>query len=79
MRDNLTGPALGGVLARWNDYPIEDLYSWIRNSQKMIEQKHPKALQIWKEWKPIPMQSFEQLTDEEITAILDYIDYSYMP
>ncbi|MDP4710067.1 MAG: cytochrome c class I, partial [Saprospiraceae bacterium] len=44
MKSNLTGPALGGVEGRWADYPKEDLYSWIRNSQGMINAGHPRAV-----------------------------------
>ncbi len=41
MKSDMTGPALGGVQERWADYPIEDLYSWIRNSQALVESGHP--------------------------------------
>ena len=47
MKDNLTGPALGGAEARWAAYPKEDLYNWIRNSQAMIAAGHPKATELW--------------------------------
>ena len=42
MKDDLTGPALGGFQERWADYPKEDLYSWIRNSQAMISSGHQR-------------------------------------
>ena len=45
MKDKLTGPALGGVQERWAAYPKEDLYSWIRNSQAMINSGHPRAVE----------------------------------
>lgn len=73
MRSNSTGPALRGVEQRWGEYPTSDLFKWIRNSTLMIEENHPKALSIWKEWKKKPMNSFPNLTDEEIEAILVYI------
>jgi len=41
MKTKMTGPALGGVEERWADYPKEDLYAWIRNSQDLIS-KAPK-------------------------------------
>ena len=48
MKTDLTGPALGGVEERWADYDRVDLYSWIRNSQSMInDAKHPKAVELW--------------------------------
>lgn len=73
MTDDLTGPALGGTLERWSDYPMEDLYSWIRNSQKMISEGHPKAEELWDEWGPTLMNNFTQLTDQEINDILVYV------
>lgn len=53
-------------------YPREDLYAWIRNSEKMIEDGHPKAVQLYAEWESI-MNSNPQLTDIDIEAILTYI------
>jgi mono/diheme cytochrome c family protein len=77
MKDDLTGPALGGVEERWADYPQEDLYTWIRNSQKMISDGHPKAVELWNDWKPTVMNNFPALTDEEIANILAYVKGMY--
>lgn len=74
MKDDLTGPALGGVTERWSTYPKEDLYNWIRNSSRLIDKKHPKALEIWEEWNYSPMSSFVELSDKEIEAILEYVE-----
>lgn len=76
MKDNLTGPALGGLEERWADYPREDLYSWIRNSQAMVNAGHPRAVELWNEWKPTVMNNFN-LTDQEIENIIAYVDYVY--
>ena len=73
MKDDLTGPALGGVEERWAKYPKEDLYSWIRNSQQLISAKHPQALAVWNKWKPSVMTSFPNFSDEDIEAILVYV------
>lgn len=73
MKDKMTGPALDGVSERWKDYPRSDLFRWIRHSQKMIKEGHPRAAQLWKEWKPTVMNDFRELTDGEISAILEYI------
>lgn len=73
MVDDLTGPALRGVTERWAEYPKEDLYNWIRNSQKMVQEEHPRAVKIYKEWFPTYMNSFN-FTDEEIEALLIYIE-----
>jgi cytochrome c2 len=73
MVDNATGPALAGVEERWADYPREDLYLWIRNSQSMIDAGHPRAVEVWNEWKPTQMNNFLELTDQDIENILAYI------
>ncbi|MEM1319672.1 MAG: cytochrome c [Bacteroidota bacterium] len=77
MRDVLSGPALVGVEDRWSDYPREDLYSWIRNSQKMIYDQHPRALVLGKEWDFAVMNAFPDLSDEDIEALLAYINRKY--
>jgi mono/diheme cytochrome c family protein len=77
MKDKLTGPALGPSTANWADYPREDLYNWIRNSQSMIASGHPRATQLWSEWKPTVMTAFPNLTDEQIESILLYINNVY--
>ena len=73
MVEDLTGPALRGVTERWSDYPREDLYRFIRESQAMIIDGHPKALELWEAWKPRVMNN-HSLTDEEIEALLAYIE-----
>ena len=77
MKDDLTGPALGGVEERWADYPQEDLYSWIRNSQALIATGHPRANELFNDWGKSVMNSFTQLSDDQIANILAYIDFKY--
>ena len=77
MKNDLTGPALGGMEERWADYPREDLYSWIRNSQAMINSGHPRATELWDQWKPVVMNNFLNLTDSEIENIIAYVDHVY--
>ena len=74
MKSKLTGPALDGYADRWADYPQEDLYAWIRNSQALIATGHPRANELWNEWKPTVMTNFQNLTDDQIANILGYID-----
>lgn len=74
MIDDLTGPALSGVRKRWAAYPKEDLYRWIRNSQALIAEGHPRALKIYREWNNNAMIPFPDLSDEEIENILVYIE-----
>jgi mono/diheme cytochrome c family protein len=77
MVDGLTGPALGGVESRWSEFPREDLYNWIRNAPGMVEAEHPRAVAIWKEWNQQQMTSFPTLSDEDIAAILTYVNAVY--
>ncbi|MFK8104122.1 MAG: cytochrome c3 family protein [Saprospiraceae bacterium] len=77
MKDKLTGPALGGTEERWADYPREDLYKWIRNSQTMIGEGHPRAVELWNEYQSV-MTSFPNLTDVQIDNILAYVNDVYV-
>ena len=76
MKKDLIGPALGGVQERWADYPIEDLYAWIRNAQALVATGHPKAIEVDK-LMPSVMTSFTGLSDEDIENMLAYIDEAY--
>lgn len=73
----LTGPALGGVQERWADYPIEDLYAWVKNSQALIATGHPRAVEVYNANNKSLMQAFPALTDEDVTDILAYVDGVY--
>ncbi len=73
----MTGPALGGFEERWADYPREDLYSWIRNSQAMISAGHPRAKELWAEWGPTIMNNFPTFTDQDIENVFAYINCVY--
>ena len=74
MKDNLTGPALSGVEDRWSAYPRKDFYAWIRNSQALIASGHPYANELWGKWKPVLMNNFPGLTDDQIESIVLYIN-----
>lgn len=79
MKTNLTGPYLGGAPERWADYGGDEaLYSWIRNSQAMIASgDNERATQLWAEWGPTVMNSFLNLSDEDIANTLAYIQGVY--
>lgn len=79
MKSKLTGPALGGAPERWADYGGDEaLYSWVRNSQAMIsEGSNQRATELWAEWGSV-MTPFLQLTDDDISNILGYIDFVYV-
>ncbi len=77
MKKNMTGPALGGVEERWADYSQEDLYAWIRNSQAMIAANHPRATELWQQYDGVIMTAFPNLTDDDISSLLAYINGTY--
>ncbi len=77
MKDDLTGPALGGVEERWADYDQADLYAWIRNSQALIQSGHPRAVEVYNDWNKVPMTAFPNLTDDDVSNILAYINCTY--
>lgn len=74
MKTAMTGPALANAEANWADYPREDLYNWIRNSQALISAGHPRAVELWNEYKPNVMNAFPNLSDEDIESVLLYIN-----
>lgn len=75
MRSAATGPALGGAQVRWAD--DKALYEWIRNSQASVKKGHPRAVEIWNQYKPTIMTAFPNLTDDEIGSLLAYINGVY--
>ncbi len=78
MKSKATGPALGGAEERWADYDREDLYAWIKNSQQLVADEHPRAVEVYNEWNKVAMQSFPNLTNDNIESILLYIDDVYV-
>lgn len=76
MHSDLTGPALGGVRERWAAYPRTDLYQWVRNSQALVKTGHPRAKELWNKWSSV-MPPVNSLQDEDIEAILTYVDEQY--
>src|SRR5690606_36284183 len=63
------GPALRGVAEK---YEKDWLYSWIRNSQAMVQAGDPVAVALVDEWNQSVMQAFPQLSDTDIDNILAY-------
>lgn len=58
---------------RWKDYPKEDLYNFIRNSQKMIQEGHPKAVKVGKQWNGV-MTAYLELSAKDIEKMLYFIE-----
>jgi len=75
MKADMTGPALGGVLQRWNGDTTR-LYDFIRNAQMYIDTANDPYATAIGEWDTSVMQSFPELANENIDAILEYIEGS---
>jgi len=75
MKDDMTGPALGGVEERWESEEL--LYAWIRNSSAVIATGDAYAVGLYNEWNKSVMTAFPNLSDEEIASVLGYIDGVY--
>jgi len=73
MITNSTGSALGGITQRRTK---EWLRSYVRSPLAMLSNKDPQALEVQKNAVAV-MQSFPNLTDEEIDQILVYIEATY--
>jgi mono/diheme cytochrome c family protein len=68
----LVGPALKGVEDRWDDRKM--IYEWIRNSAALIKKGYPRAVAVYNEYNKVQMAAFPELKDQDIDAILDYIN-----
>jgi mono/diheme cytochrome c family protein len=70
INEKVVGPALKDVHKRresaW-------LIKWIKNSQKLIASGDPVAVQVYKENNESPMTAFDNLSDAQISSIVDYI------
>jgi cytochrome c2 len=72
MKDDLIGPALGGVVERWENNDAS-IYDFIRHSQAVIVGGNKYAKDLFKKWN-IEMPPFSNFKDTEIDAILNYIE-----
>ena len=68
----LVGPALSGVEDRWDDKAM--LYDWVRNSAAVIKKGYQRAVAVYNEYKKVQMTAFPELKNEDIDAILGYIN-----
>ncbi len=73
-KGKLVGPDLQGVTKRIDR---QWLRKFIRNSQEVVQSGDPEAVKIWEQFNKIPMPPFDY-TDEQINAVLDYIE-NYNP
>lgn len=67
-----TGPALQGVSGR---VPSKEwLYEWIHNSAAVIASGDKYGNNVYKEWGMTAMTAFPSLSNEEIDAVIDYVE-----
>lgn len=68
---DVTGPALQGITGR---APSKDwIYAWVKNSAALTATGDKYAVEISK-FSPTAMTSFQSLKNEEIDAIIDYVE-----
>lgn len=72
-----TGPALKGVSARVPNK--EWLYKWVKNSAAVISSGDKYANEIYAKWNKTAMTAFPALSNEEIDAIVKYVDEYEVP
>ncbi|MEN8815563.1 MAG: cytochrome c [Nonlabens sp.] len=65
------GPALYGVTERRDQ---EWLYKWIINSAQLIKSGDAQAVAIYNEYNQSNMNAFPQLSNEDIDAILSWVE-----
>lgn len=72
-----TGPRLIGFTERgpWTDR--KNIYAWIRNPQKFM-QTNEYTRELKKQYNAM-MTAFPEMTNEEIDAICEYINFQYTP
>jgi len=71
---NMTGPALKGVQERWAGKE-ELLYLWIKNPNAALETGDSYVKNLYNEWFPkAGLMAGQAVNDEEIAAILEYVE-----
>jgi cytochrome c oxidase subunit 2 len=73
LNGKVVGPALGNVVEKY-DEDYEWLVAWIRNNQALIKAQDPRALAIYNEYNGSPMNIFENLSEDQVTSILMWIE-----
>src|ERR1700743_947881 len=68
----ITGPALKGVTSRVPDRRL--LHDWIHNNSKVLASGNTYFNNLYNSYGRAPMNTFPGLSDEEIDAILSYVN-----
>lgn len=67
-----TGPALQGMDTR---VPSKEwLYKWVKNSASLIASGDKYAVDIYNKWGKTPMTGFSNLSNEDIDAVVAYVN-----
>lgn len=66
----IIGPALSGANERHSE---EWLIQWIRNNKKLRDAGDAEALKLYAEYNSSPMNVYENLTEDDVKDILEYI------
>ncbi|KIC91100.1 cytochrome C [Flavihumibacter sp. ZG627] len=69
---DLTGPKLAGIEERVPDKKL--LYAWIRNNQAVLATGNKYFTDLYNQWNKTAMNLFPNLTDEEIAAMITYVN-----
>lgn len=73
LNNKVVGPALAGVVDKY-DEDYDWLLAWIKNNQKLVKSGDERANAIYAEYNGAAMNLFENLSDEQITSILMWIE-----
>jgi mono/diheme cytochrome c family protein len=74
-RDKITANGLEGIMER---VPNENwLKKFIKNSNELMKNKDPYAVELTKSVSEIGMPAYTDLKEEELTAIIDYLKHPY--
>lgn len=73
LNGKVVGPALAGVVEKY-DGDYDWLFAWIKNNTKLIKSGDERAIAIYEEYGKQNMNIFENLKDDEINAIIMYIE-----
>ena len=68
---DLTAPSLFGVTKR---LPLSKLIRWIRNSNELLVERDPYFLDLYAKWAYTIQPPFPELSDDNIIAVLRYIE-----
>ncbi|MEL7159902.1 MAG: c-type cytochrome [Bacteroidota bacterium] len=78
MKDNATGPALGGVEERWGGEPREHLYRWVQNNKALIASgESARAIEVYNAWNQSNMNLYPNLSNGDVEHLLKFVDDQY--